>query len=372
MSNRSIAMVREALVPDMRPPPSTVGFGSRVQRAFFSSWLNTVITLICLLAIGYALNFIIQWGVLNAIWVGDGEACRANAHAGACWAFVWAKMRFMFFGFYPPEEHWRLILVMVITLAILVVSAQPRFWKRWLAYAWLAAVPAVFILINGGILGLSYQPTRVWGGLPLTLLLAVVGLAFGFPLGILLALGRRSKMPLIRNLCVLYIETLRGVPLITILFMSSVLFPLLLPEGAVVDKLLRAQVALIIFAAAFIAEVVRGGLQALPKGQYEAADSLGLGYALKMRKIILPQALKIVIPALVNIAIGFFKDTSLVIIIGLFDFLTTVKATLNDGDWLGIHIEAYLFAALVYFIFCFSFSRYSIWLEKEVAPERVR
>jgi len=352
-------------------PPERSSLVARAQRSFFSTPLNALTTVICAtLVLAAALPFL-RWGVLDATWIGGAEECRA-ARVGACWAFVTAKLRFILFGFYPAEDHWRPALALVISLALMVTVAMPRFWNRSLLVIWPVAVAAILLLMYGGAFGLAIHPTRVWGGLPLTMLLTIVGLSCAFPLGILLALGRRSKLPLIRYFCVGYIEVLRGMPLITILFMASILFPLLLPEGAVVDKLLRAQVALIMFAAAYIAEVIRGGLQAIPNGQYEAAASLGLGYTQTMAKVILPQALKIVIPPLVSIAIGFFKDTSLVIIIGLFDFLTTIKAALNDADWLGFHIEAYLFAALVYFSFCFTFSRYSLWLEKRLAPEKRR
>jgi general L-amino acid transport system permease protein len=215
----------------------------------------------------------------------------------------------------------------------------------------------------GGVLGMPYVPTENWGGLPLTLILSVTACVFGFPLGVLLALGRRSRLPAIRSVCVAYIELIRGVPLITVLFMASVMFPLFMPPGVNFDKLLRAQIALILFSAAYLAEVVRGGLQAVPKGQYEAADSLGLNYLQKTAFIVLPQALRIVIPALVNTFIGTFKDTSLVIIIGVFDLLNAAKTALQDPPWRGSYWEVYLFIAAIYFAFCFFMSRYSQNLE---------
>lgn len=357
-------------IAEARPPERNTRT-ARLRRSLFSTPLNSAITLICAIVILAAALPFFRWALIDATWSGGPDACRA-ARDGACWAFVAAKLRFILFGFYPAEDHWRPALALVVSLGLMVTVAMPRFWNRSLLAIWPLSVALILFLMHGGALGLSTNPTRVWGGLPLTMLLTIIGLSCAFPLGILLALGRRSQLPLIRYFCIGYIEILRGMPLITILFMASILFPLLLPEGAVVDKLLRAQIALIMFAAAYISEVVRGGLQAIPAGQYEAAASLGLGYAQTMAKVILPQALKIVIPPLVSIAIGFFKDTSLVIIIGLFDFLTTIKAALNDADWLGFHIEAYLFAAAVYFSFCFTFSRYSLWLEKRLAPENHR
>jgi general L-amino acid transport system permease protein len=213
---------------------------------------------------------------------------------------------------------------------------------------------------------MTYVEDSRWGGLPLTLILATFGIAFAFPIGVLLALGRRSRMPAIKALCVVYIELIRGVPLISLLFMSSVMLPLFLPEGVSIDKLVRAQIAIIMFAAAYISETVRGGLQAIPKGQYEGADSLGLTYWQQMRKIILPQALKIVIPPLVSIFISLFKDTSLVVIIGIFDLTLAAKAALSDASWRGFGVEAYLFISLIYFVFCFSMSKYSQALERRL------
>ncbi len=237
------------------------------------------------------------------------------------------------------------------------------FWKWWLGAIWILGLTAIGILMWGG-LGLPYVENERWGGLILTLLLTTFGLAFAFPLSILLALGRRSTLPVIRGLCVAYIELIRGVPLISLLFMASVMLPLFLPAGVSVDKLLRAQIALILFAAAYLAEVVRGGLQAVPGHQYESAAALGLGYWEQMSYIILPQALRIAVPPLVNTFIGFFKDTSLVLIIGLFDLLSTIKVSLNDPAWTGFGVEAYIFAALVYFVFCFAMSQYSRRLER--------
>jgi general L-amino acid transport system permease protein len=212
----------------------------------------------------------------------------------------------------------------------------------------------------------SYVETSLWGGIPVTLILATYGLVFAFPYGILLALGRRSQLPLIKGLCVGFIELIRGVPLISLLIMASVMLPLFLPSGVTIDKFLRAQVAVILFAGAYIAEIIRGGLQSLPKGQFEAADAMGLNYVQKTTLIVLPQALRVVIPPLINTFIGFFKDTSLVLIIGIFDFLNTANQALVDPNWAGFPGEVYLFAAFVYFCFCFSMSRYSKYLEVEL------
>jgi general L-amino acid transport system permease protein len=252
------------------------------------------------------------------------------------------KYRFILFGTYPFEEHWRPALAVLVLLALYVFSSMRKFWNGWLVLPWVAGLAGIGALMWGGVLGLPYVENERWGGLILTLLLATFGIAFAFPLSILLALGRRSDMPAIQALCVAYIELIRGVPLISLLFMASIMLPLFLPSGVSIDKLLRAQIALILFAAAYLAEVVRGGLQAIPKAQYEMADALGLTFVQKTLYVVLPQALRIAVPPLVNTFIGLFKDTSLVVIIGLFDLLATIKLSLNEPAWTGFGVEAYL------------------------------
>jgi len=301
----------------------------------------------------------LDWALVRAVWQPDPQACRAAS--GACWGFIVEKHRLIAFGTYPYEEHWRPGLASLLLIALWVLTALRQ--RRWVVAAWAAGLVVIGILMWGGVLGLPYVENERWGGLILTLLLTTFGLAIAFPLSICLALGRRSELPVIRAVCVAYIELIRGVPLISVLFMASVMLPLFLPAGVSIDKLLRAQLALILFAAAYLAEAVRGGLQAIPKHQYEAADALGLGYFQKTFLIVLPQALRIAVPPLVGTCIGFFKDTSLVLIIGLFDLLSTIKVSLNDPAWTGFGVEAYLFAAAVYFIFCYSMSLYSRRLE---------
>ena len=224
----------------------------------------------------------------------------------------------------------------------------------------------VGLLMWGGLPGLPFVSDEKWGGLPLTLILSTAGIGLSFPLAVLLALGRRSELPAVRAGCVAYIELWRGVPLVSVLFMASIMFPLFLPEGFTIDKLLRAQLGIVLFTAAYVAETVRGGLQAIPRGQYEAADAIGLGYWRKMRLVILPQALRLVIPPLVGQFITTFKDTSLVIIIGLYDLLSSSKVALADPQWRGFYVEGYLVAALIYFVFTFSMSRYSQYLERRL------
>jgi general L-amino acid transport system permease protein len=273
----------------------------------------------------------------------------------------------MLFGFYPYDQQWRPLAAMLILFGLLLYSRNRDHWKKPLAYGWILGLFFMALLMKGGILGLKPVESTQWGGLPLTLLLAVFGLTAAYPLGVILALGRRSKMPAVKALCILYIELIRGVPLISLLFMSAIIFPLFLPEGVTFNKILRAQVAIILFTAAYIAEVVRGGLQAMSRGQYEAAESLGLSYYLTMRLVILPQALKIVIPPTVSILISAFKDTSLVVIIALFDLLKTTQSVLSNPEWMGFSKEAYVFLAILYFLGCFSMSNYSRKLERELS-----
>jgi len=341
-----------------------------LRENLFGNWSSALATLgILWLALTLVPPFV-QWAFLDAIWQSpDSRPCRAEG-AGACWALIAEKHRFILFGTYPYEQHWRPGVAILLLLALYVASALRRFWRPALALAWLGGLALIGLLMWGGVPGLPYVENERWGGLALTLLLATFGIAFAFPISILLALGRRSRLPAVRAICIGWIELVRGVPLISLLFMASVMLPLFLPEGVSIDKLLRALIAMIVFAAAYLAEVVRGGMQAVPHGQVEAADALGLGYARKTLLVILPQALRIAIPPLVNTFIAFFKDTSLVVIIGLFDLLTSIKVALGEPMWSGFGVEAYLFASLVYFVFCYAMSRYSQNLERGLEHNR--
>ena len=334
----------------------------------FASVTSTIMSLLLIALLGKALVSLVQWGFWNAIWTLPGDqtgACRAIRGLGACWAVIPEKYRFILFGTYPFDEQWRPALATLTFIALFYLSSRRFWWRKELVLVWAAALMLIGVLMWGGILGLSYVSQDRWGGLPVTLILATFGLAFGFPLGIVVALGRRSKLPAIRSLCVLYVELIRGVPLISLLFMASVMFPLFLPDGVNIDKLLRAQIAFVLYAGAYLAEVIRGGLQAVPMGQHDAADALGLSYWKKNGLIILPQAIRHVIPPLVNTFIAFFKDTSLVLIIGIFDLLTTAKTSIIDPAWQQFSVEVYVFVALIYFVFCFAMSRYSRHLEAQ-------
>jgi len=351
--------------PALKPPSNSIGVWAWIRTQLFATPLNALLTILSLWFLVMAVPAMLDWLFIDASFTATtSQECRAVT--GACWAFIGEKHRLILFGTYPFDEQWRPLLATLILVAVIVCSGMRRFWNARLAWIWLVGLTAVAILMWGGVLGLTYVENTLWGGLPMTLILATFGIALAFPFGVCLALGRRSKMPAIRVLCVVYIELIRGVPLISLLFMSSVMLPLFLPEGYSIDKLLRAQIAIIMFTAAYIAEIVRGGLQAMPKGQYEGGESLGLTYWQQMRIIILPQALKIVIPPMVSIFISLFKDTSLVMIVGIFDLALSAKAALTDAAWRGFGVEAYVFISLIYFIFCYSMSRYSRDLEKRL------
>ena len=346
------------------PPLIRLGVFKWMKLNLFNGIFNSILTVITLFFLLKIIPPFVQWAFIDSFWMSTAEQCRAGD--GACWSMITANFRFIIFGFYPYELHWRPSVAMIILVSLLFYSKNRDHWKLSLAYVWISGLAIMGILMRGGILGLTPVESDQWGGLPLTLMLSVFGMFAAYPLGIFLALGRRSKMPAIRTISILYIEMIRGVPLISMLFMSAVLFPLFLPQGLTVNKILRAQVAIIMFTAAYIAEVVRGGLQAITRGQYEAAESLGLNYVQKMRLVILPQALKIVIPPTVGILISAFKDTSLVVIIALYDLLKTTRSALSNPTWMGFSPEAYIFVALIYFVCCYAMSNYSRRLEKEL------
>ena len=364
-----------------RPPTGSIGPLGWARANLFGSWWSTAITLL----LGYiilriAVSFF-AWAVLNAVWtvpynaqgVANTAACQNAKGIGACWAIIGDKYRLILLGRYPYDQQWRPAICVLLFVALYGVSALRRFWRKELALIWIGTLVVVGMLMWGGVLGMPLVTEDQWGGLPITLLLATLGLTCAFPLSVLVALGRRStNLPAVRMLCVVYVELIRGVPLVAVLFMANVMFPLFMPNGVNIDKLLRTEVAIILFTGAYLAEVVRGGLQALPKGQAEAADALGLGYWKKTGLVILPQALRLVIPPLVNTFIGSFKDTSLVLIIGLFDLLTMGTVALSDPPWQSFSTEVYLMLAVIYFAFCFAMSRYSRGLERELARSHRR
>jgi len=366
-------MVAETAIapPVERPPRSAVGPVAWMRDNLFSTWGNTLLTLIGLFIAYQAVAGIVSWGILSATFTGaDGSACTREG-AGACWPFITAKFAQFMYGRYPGPERWRVDLVYGLALAGLVPLMIPRVpGKFWNAVYVFAVFPvAAYFLLVGGAFGMSHVGTELWGGLLVTLVVATVGITGSFPLGILLALGRRSKMPVVRWVSVGFIELVRGVPLITVLFMASVMLPLFLPPGMTFDKLLRALIGVALFSAAYMAEVVRGGLQAIPRGQFEAAEALGLSYPKRMAFIVLPQALKVVIPGIIGTFIGLFKDTSLVLIIGLFDLLGIVQLNNADQKWFSptTAMTGYVFAGFIFWAFCFFMSRYSQMIERRLA-----
>jgi general L-amino acid transport system permease protein len=365
-----LVYVRKEEEPILAPPISDVGAVGWMRANLFSSTANTILTLLGLALVLWAVPPIVNWAFIDAVWTGDSREACIVPEAGACWAFVKAKFAQFMYGRYPLAERWRVDLTGMLLIAGLIPMAIPRVpWKRQNAFYLLVIFPILaFLLLVGGYFGLRHVETALWGGLLVTLVVAITGIVVSMPLGVVLALGRRSKLPIIRFFSIAFIEFWRGVPLITVLFMASVMLPIFLPPGVNFDKLLRALVGVALFASAYMAEVVRGGLQAIPNGQYEAAQAMGLSYWKMMRLIILPQALKIVIPGIVNSFISLFKDTSLVLIIGLFDLLGIVQFNFADTNWASPSTPAtgYVFAAFVFWIFCFGMSRYSIYTERRL------
>lgn len=358
---------------ESRPAPiKTEGAVAWIRDNLFNNRLNTVITIVIGLLFLYFLGHVWSWTISHAVWQANLEECNAARGVGACWGVISEKYRIIIFGRYPYAEQWRPFIATILLMVMLVISCIRRFWTKNLIWAWLVTLIIFFVLMAGGLLGLSSVETNLWGGLPLTLILATFSLALAFPLALLLALGRVSNLPILKTLSTVYVEMIRGVPLISVLFMASFLFPLFMPEGVTVNTLLRVLIAMALFAAAYLCEVIRGGLQAIPRGQYEAAASLGLTYWQTQGKIILPQALATVVPGIVNNFIATFKDTSLVTIVSLYELTGSAEMALNgDTNWMPFKLESYLFIALIYFIFCFSMSRYSQWIERQVNRGKV-
>lgn len=337
----------------------------KVHQRFFYSRFASVCTIFFGFVIAVVVLQLIQWGILNAVWRPNIQACSQSK--GACWGFVAEKWRLIIFGRYPYEEQWRPAVAMLALAVGSIISCFPVMWKegvrKVLILIWSFVTVLFFVLMFGGIFGLSTVTSDLWGGLPLTLLLTVVAMLGSVPLGIILALGRRSRIPLVRSLVVLYIELVRGVPLISVLFLATFIFPLLMPNGLTLDVLWRVCIAVVLFQAAYIAETVRGGLQTIPQGQYNAAMSLGLSKYKTYRYIVLPQALVAVIPAFVNSLLSCFMDTSLVIVVSMYDLTGSLRLALGDAVWRTYFVEGYCFIAFIYFFVSVIISRYSKWLE---------
>ncbi len=373
------AFVRTAEEPSLPPPFIESGIVGWARKNLFATIADSVLTIFAILLLAWFVPPIIRWLFIDAQWTGtDRTFCTTAAQGGiqpegwtgACWAFVGAKFQQFMVGRYTDAERWRVWLTAALFAATLIPLAMPKLpYKTLNALALFVVFPIVaYILLRGGMFGLPEVETPLWGGLLVTMVISFVGITVSLPLGILLALGRRSKLPVVKFFCVVFIEAVRGVPLVTVLFMASVMLPLFLPPGTSFDKLMRALVGVALFSSAYMAEVIRGGLQAIPKGQYEGADSLGLGYWQKMGLIVMPQALKLVIPSIVNSFISLFKDTSLVYIIGMFDLLGIVRQNFSDASWASPSTpkSGLIFAAFMFWFFCFSMSRYSQFMERRL------
>ena len=370
-------MTTENISQSRKPPIATTGVLGWLRMNLFSSWFNTILTIVVIYLLYSIIPAFLNWAVFSADFthnylgerIIDRTFCTRVMEpelGGACWAIIFVRFYQFIYGFYPVEEVWRVNVVyflLVIAVAPLLIEKFPQ-RKYFLYFTFIFPIIAYFLLAGG--LGLTHVSTKNWGGLLVTLVLGFTGIALAFPLGIILALGRRSNLPVISMVCTLFIEFIRGVPLITLLFFGMVMLPLFLPEGITLDGLVRCLVAVTLFQSAYMAEVIRGGLQAIPQGQHEAAQSVGLSYWQLNRKIILPQAIRITIPSIVNTSIGLFKDTTLVLIVGQLDLLGIGRAVLAAQTWMGLSIEVYVFVAMVFIIFTFSMSRYSLYLEKKL------
>lgn len=380
--SQSTHYVQQHPIESKAPPPNTVGWMAWAKDNLFAGTFNTLLTLVGAYFALLCLWTVIDFAFLRAVWTGsDRSACLGHvpvpavlqwiygseAPVGACWAFIGAKFKQLIYGLYPEDQLWRVNTVYALALVLLIPLLVPRApFKRLNAVLMLAVFPVVaYFLLLGGLFGLPYVETRSWGGLLVTLVVSAAGIVVSLPLGVILALGRRSELPIVRFAAITFIEFWRGVPLITILFFATYMLPLFLPEGMTFDNLLRVLVGVALFAAAYMAEVVRGGLQAVPKGQYEGAMALGLGYWRMMGLVILPQALKTVIPGIVNNFLGLFKDTTLVLVVSIFDLLGQLRASFTDPNWstpVTIY-TGFAFAGIIYWTFSYSMSRYARYLE---------
>ncbi len=369
------AFLRTAPSPAEPPPALAQGVAAWVRSNLFASPLSALLTVASVAFLIWVVPDILRFLVFDAVWHGTtGEVCRAQPD-GACWPFIYYKFNYLLYGSYPESERWRVTLTVglgAVLIAWLLWRGAPR--RNIAALLFFIAYPVVgfFLLSGASWLGLPVVETNLWGGVLVTLLVSVTGIVFSLPLGVLLALGRRSKLPIVQACSTAFIEFVRGVPFITVLFMANFMLPMFLPSDWTPDRLLRPLVGTALFAAAYMAEVVRGGLQAMPKGQFEGAQAVGLGYWQTMRLIILPQALTLVIPGIVSTFIGLFKDTTLVSIVGIFDLLRTIESARLDPVWASSTTSAtgYVFAAAFFWIFCFGMSRYSQAMERRLHAGR--
>jgi general L-amino acid transport system permease protein len=362
--------VRTQDAPLLPPPRSTVGAWSWMRDNLFATPLSIISTVFLALLGAVVIWTVFDWAILRAVWTApDRELCAVEG-VGACWPVVKARFHQWIYGLYPFTERWRVDIVFVLgalAMAGLLIPRVPH--KMWNAVFFFIVFPVIaYVLLRGGMFGLPNVDSDQWGGLLVTLVIAITGIVVSLPLGIVLALGRRSEMPIVSTLCTSFIEVVRGVPLITVLFMAAVMFPLFMPPGVNFDKLLKCLIGVALFSGAYMAEVVRGGLQAVGKGQYEAARAVGLSYWKMMGLIVLPQALKISIPGIVNNAISLFKDTTLVLVVGIFDLMNMAQQGVADAKWASAQTgnTIYFGLAVIFWAFCFGMSRYSLWMERRL------
>jgi general L-amino acid transport system permease protein len=373
-----LAFVRRELTAAIEPPQVAIGPAIWLRQRLFGSLSNTLLTIASLALLAALIWPATKFLIIDAVWTGSSRedciAADAGRDVGACWPFISAKIRQFIYGFYPADEQWRVNLTYAIGAILLVPLLMPRApYKAANAIAFFGIFPVVaFFLLVGGMLGLPHVETRFWGGLLVTLVIAFTGIIGSVPLGIVLALGRRSHMPVIRAASVVFIEFWRGVPLITVLFFATYMLPFFLPETWKIDPLLRVLIGVVLFAGAYMAEVVRGGLQAIPRGQFEGAMALGLGYWRMMGLVVLPQALRLVIPGMVNSFIALFKDTTLVLIVSILDLLGQLRAAFADPAWATptTLFTGFAFAGMIYFVFCFGMSRYALYTERRLRTPR--
>jgi general L-amino acid transport system permease protein len=371
----SATFVRQQLIAPMEAPRSAVGTPAWLRQKLFGSVPNAIATLLSAVVLASLIWPTIRFMFVDAVWDGSSRIdCLAETvgrPVGACWPFITAKFAQFMYGFYPADQVWRVDLTYAIGLALLVPLLIPRApWKTLNAVLFFGVFPvAAFYLLVGGVLGLPHVETRLWGGLLVTLVITFAGIIGSVPIGIVLALGRRSSLPLVRWFCIIFIEFWRGVPLITVLFFATYMLPFFLPESWKLDPLARVLIGIVIFAGAYMSEVIRGGLQAIPRSQFEAARALGLGYWKMMALIILPQALKIVIPGMVNSFIALFKDTTLVLVVAIFDLLGQLRASFADPNWATpvTLLTGFAFAGVIYFIISFAISRYALYVERRLS-----
>ena len=372
----SRVFVRREPAAAMPPPFASTGLIGWIRANLLGTPFNAVLTVLTVLLLAWVVPPLVRFLLIDAVWTGaDRQAClesAAHPNVGACWAFVREHLAYFTYGSYPIDGRWRVdlfFIMLAVGIGWLLWLDAPRRDLGALYFFGIFPIVSFFLLYGLPPLGLEVVDTSRWGGMLITLVVAVVGIVTSMPLGILLALGRRSRMPAVKTLSVIFIEFVRGVPLITVLFMASVMLPLFLPQEYSPDKLVRALVGVSLFSAAYMAEVVRAGLQAIPKGQWEAASALGLGYWRTLHLVVLPQALRITIPNILNSYVALFKDTTLVFFVGIFDFLKTIETARANPLWATPVTSAsgYAFAALVYFVCCYSMSRYAAGVERRLA-----